>query len=145
MALAVCVKVVLCGLSNATRQAINTVLGAYIIQLNLARAALELKLVKLNVATVPVQLLNTAIQGVVNEIKAGANIIPISVIGDCIGVGDINAAIQSNLDILLVDANIITSDLQRLLSFRDEVQGVLDDLESVILLYEEVLTLLTTC
>lgn len=145
MALPACVQAVLCGLSATTRNALSALVRSYVTQLDIAISGLRAKLVVLNILTVPPQLLNTIVQEVITEVKAGANLIPLSVIGQCIEVGDLNVSIQQNLDLILSDANIIANDLSRLLSFKDEVESLITELQATINTYQQVISMLDAC
>jgi len=145
MTLANCVQQVLCGLTAATRNAIVALLQGYVAQLDLLKAALEAQLVYLNILSVPPQIANSLVQTVISEVKAGANLIPLDLIGDCFSLGQLNAYIQTNIDIILADANIIANDLSRLLSFGDEIRAEIADLEAVITFYQDIITTINVC
>lgn len=145
MSLSNCVKTILCGLSAATRSALKTLVQGYVAQLEVLVTALEAKLIYLDLLTAPVNVLNSLAQQAIAEVKAGANIVPLDLIGSCIEIGDLNVSIQNNLDALLVDVNIVANDLERLLSFRDEVQAEINNLREVIALYNNVIDALDAC
>jgi len=145
VALANCVKLVLCGLSAATRNAIVGILQGYVGVLNAQITSLEVELVALNIATAPVALANSAVQSFINQVKAGANIVPLNLIGECFDLGQLNEAVQVNLDLALVDANIIANDLERLLSFKAELDATILDLQTTIELYTEVIATIKVC
>lgn len=143
--LARCVEAILCGLSRATQNALINLINGYLIQLDLARASLEAELAVLNIATAPIALANTVAQQALAQIKAGANLIPLDIIGTCFEVGVLNETISENIDALAVDVNIIASDLQRLVSARDEVEAALDNLVQSISLFRSILETFSTC
>lgn len=140
-----CVEAVLCGLSASVRSAISALLQGYVTQLNIAIVALEAKLVYLDILTIPPQALKAFVDQAIAEVKAGANLIPFSAIGQCIEVGNLNVAIQQNLDIVLSDANIISNDLSRMLSFKDEVTAEIAQLQATLNTYTQVIALINAC
>lgn len=140
-----CVKVLLCGLSAATRNAIVALLNGYIGVLNAQVTTLTAELDVLNIASAPVALANSLVQSFINEVKAGANIIPFDLIDQCVEIGQLNEAIQVNLDIALVDADIIASDLERLLSFKDELTAEIADIQTTLELYVEAIATFDLC
>lgn len=145
MTLTNCVKQVLCGLSAAVQNALVALIKGYIAQLDLYKAQLEAKLVYLAMLSTPPQVLNSLAQTALSEIKAGANIVPLDLVGRCFQVGELNEAIQENLNIVLADANTIANDLSRLLSFRDEVEEAIADVQAVIDLYTEIVATIDAC
>lgn len=145
MALANCVAQVLCGLAAATRAAIASLIDKYLIALRVARAELEAQLVVLDIASAPIIALNNLAQQALLEVKAGANLIPLDLIGNCLDVGRLNETIQANLDIVAGDISIVAQDLARLVSFRDEVEASIRELDRFIDTYLEILEIIDGC
>jgi hypothetical protein len=79
------------------------------------------------------------------QLKAGASIIPLDLIGQCTDVSQLTLSIQQNIDLALSDINVIFNDITRLLSYKDDVEAAIEDLASVISVYTEVLGLLEIC
>lgn len=145
MALANCVKDLLCGLSGALRNALVAILESYIVQLDVLIAAKDAELVKLNVLAVPVLLVNPIAQDLLAQAKAGANLLPLDIIADCFQFGQLNLSIQTNLDALAQDISVLTTDIARLLSAGDEVRAVIADLQEVRNFYVEVIAQIVIC
>lgn len=145
MALANCVQVLLCGLSAAVRNALVALLQGYIAQLGLVVATLKAQLIYLNILTAPVKIADDAVTGVITKVRAAANLVPLSLIGQCVDIGDLNVSIQQNLDVVLADATIIANDLERLLSFGDEIAAKIQSFENTIQFYEQVIATINVC
>lgn len=145
MALDSCVREILCGLSAAVRAALSSIIQGYILQLGTYKATLEAQLIYLDLLAIPPQLVNTLAQQALNEAKAATNLIPLSLIGRCVDIGDINATIEDNVNIIAADLNIILTDVSRILSQSDEIQALIDTVSASINLYTEVLSLIDLC
>lgn len=145
MALPLCVRAILCGLSTGVQNALAGILAGYIAIIDVEIGALTGYLVYLNIATLPINALNSVVQTALLQAKAAANIVPFSIIGECIQVGDLNVAIQANIDVILEDVNVIATDLSRLLSIKEETDAAIRELQAVRDTYVEVLGILNAC
>lgn len=145
MALANCVQHVLCGLSAGVRSALVVLIKGYINQLQVYETLITARRAYLNILTAPIAIAKNVVDGVITQAKAGANIIPLDLIGDCFEVGQLNESIQANLNLVLVDANILATDLERLLSFGDELDAILVDVNSTIQFYESIIAAIDVC
>lgn len=145
MALADCVREVLCGLSAATRNALVGIIRGYVTALEAEKAILQAKLLKLNILTLPVSALNSVAQSALAQARAGANIVPLDLIGTCVDVGNLNDVITRNIEIVTRELNKIATDLERLLSFADEINAAIDDIDAVLQTYIEVIEFIDTC
>lgn len=145
MALDQCVQDILCSLSAGVRNAFVSILRTYITQIDVSIAAYEAKLVYLNILAVPPQALNEIAQTALNQVRNVTRLVPFSVIQECTDYNQITGAVQTTLDDLSSNAQILTNDLQRILSLRDEVEAVIIDLRRVRDLYVEVLSVTDAC
>lgn len=140
-----CAKIIICGLSAGVRNALAGIVKGYIAELDTYVGVLQAKLVYANIAVLPIQALSKAVTLAVNDAKAGANIVPLDIIGQCVGIGDINVAIQANLDVILADALVISNDLSRLLSFRDEINAEIASVQNTINFFQLVIAQIDLC
>lgn len=140
-----CVKSIICGLSTAVQNALRALLNAYIAQFDVLIAGYEAKLIYLNILTAPVQVVAGFVEAAIQDARAGANLIPFDLAEGCIGIGDINLAIQDNLNAILASAINIETDLNRMLSFKDEVEAAIADVKRLRDLYVALISTIDTC
>ncbi len=145
MTLGKCVKGVLCGLSAATRNALALILKKYVTELQLYEQALEAEAIYLNALAIVPNILNKEVQAVIRAARSALDLVPLSLIGNCFDMQDLNRSVQVSLDLALAEAKIISQDLERLLSAGDEVQIRLDEVRVTIQTYAEALALIDAC
>lgn len=140
-----CVKDILCGLSHGVRNALASLIRLFMAQIDAQIALLSAQLVYLDILSAPPQLAKVAVDAAVAQVKQYAQLIPFSLVAGCVGMSDLSLGVQANLDAITSTADIILDDLSRLLSFRDEIQAILEDLETIRDLYAEVLNQVSLC
>lgn len=143
--LADCAVELLCGLGNAAKTLILSVLDKYLAVLDAQIALLEAKLIYLDILTAPIQLLQGTVNQILNELRQISTLIPFQLIEQCLDLSQFTEAISATFDTIQGNINAILTDLNRLLSFRDEVQFLIDDLKQVRAVYRAFLDELAVC
>src|SRR5688500_17819453 len=96
-----CIISLRCGLPGAVKNARAGLIQSYMAAIDVEIAALEGKLIYLNILTTPVSLLGTLAQEALNQARAGANIIPFDLMKECdVGLNPLVVGIQANVDLL---------------------------------------------
>lgn len=145
MALVQCVKDILCSLSAGVRNGLADIVRIYLAQIDALIAKNQLTLTNLDIATAPLNILNDLAQTSIAAVKSEAELLPLDAITECVEFGDVSFAIQENLDALLVNANVLTNDLSRVLSYKDELEARVAELRRVRDLYVDVLAQIDIC
>lgn len=140
-----CVRQVLCGLSKSVREALRALIAAQVAILQVQIAQLEAYSAYLDVLTLPVSAASSLAEQFIQQVKSAAQVIPLDLIGTCVDVGNLNRAIEDTLNTALQDVNVLTNDLNRLLSFSDEVGALIDDLNETLNLYNAILDIIDLC
>ena len=140
-----CAKIILCGLSGAAQAQLKSLISTYVGVLEGQIGALEAQLVVLDILTAPVEIARNAANEVGNQVKQGLKIVPTGLVADCVGLNVIPETIERNVDIVLQDINLIATDLERLLSFRDEIEALIDDFREALEVYSQILTNFDLC
>lgn len=140
-----CAIQLLCGLSAATRNALVQLINGYIIALEAEESLIRVQLLKAQIALAPINLAAQIAEEALQKAKAAANIVPLNLIGQCVSIGNLNLAIQQNLDIILQDIVVITNDLNRLLSIQDAFQAEINQINSTIQYYQNIIATLNAC
>lgn len=140
-----CVIKILCSLSETTISALHALLQQYIAQLTAKKALLEAQLLKAHVARIPLETAEGFVQTQIAILRKGLAYVPSNVLTSCTGIDNLKGQISSTLDILLYDFEIITQDLERLLSFGDELNSLIDKITTEILFYQDTLFVLANC
>jgi len=145
MALNPCVKQILCALSAPVLAALNAVISSQIALLRAQIVAAQAQLLALDITTAPLELARNIAQGLIDQAKAAATLVPFELIAECADLGDFNVNFVESLDALTADLNDIVDDLQRLLSFKEELQLLVNELEEVIEQFEGIQAVIEEC
>lgn len=120
--MATCLEQILCGLSGAVLGALDTVLAAQRAQLQAQIAALEAEILVLDVATLPVEAARSGALALLNQARAASGFIPLDLIAGCAALGDFNVSLDGALAAATRQVNDLVDDLNRLLSYREELK-----------------------
>lgn len=140
-----CVRTIICGLSSATLSVLDQIFATYQAQIQLQILFLQSELSKLDILAAPVVLANEAAQSLLSQVRAAANLLPMSLIAGCTQFSDVNLAIRQNIDRISADAQVVATDLTRLLSMRDEVSALINELNTVLDLYAAIRAQISLC
>lgn len=143
--LAQCAIELLCGLGNAAKSLVLEVLDKYIALLDVYIAALEAKLVYLDILTAPVQLAQSLVDSILNELRQYSTLIPFQLVEQCADLSKFTESIAATFDAISSSIRAVTTDLNRLLSFADEVRALIVDLKQVRATYRALLDSMLSC
>jgi len=145
MAFSRCVHTILCTLSTAALAALDKVVDAQMIQLQLAVTVAQAKILKYDILLIPVQAANTIAQAALDQLKSAANLVPSDLINGCVDFGNITLEMQRAVDQIAGPLNDITQDLTRLLSFREELNALVEEYNKIITKLNEFRVAIAEC
>lgn len=145
MALDPCVRIILCGLSNAVLQAIRGLVQAQLAIVSAQIIALEAQVARYNILANAVQAGANIVVGEIQQIKATANLVPLALIAGCADLGDLNIGINQTIDNFTAGMEAFVQDATRMLSFVDELNLAIASLQATQTLFNEVLATISTC
>lgn len=140
-----CVAEILCGLSQAALNALKTLLQTQLAFVEGEILLVEATLLRYNILQAGLSIAANAVEAVIAEIRAEANIVPLSLISSCLPLGNLNIAINGLLDKETASLEAIVNDLSRILSFVDEQNFVLSQLRQTEQLFNKVIAAIQTC
>lgn len=127
-----CVKEILCALSGAVLNALNTLITAQKTALVVQVTAFQAQLLTLDVATAPAEIARGLALDALNTARSAATLVPIGLITACVDLGDFNVDLVAAVDGLTADLNDTIDDLNRLLSFKEELQFLVNEFLRII-------------
>ena len=130
MALDACVRTILCGLGNPVLTAINGIVAAQIAQVDAEIVQVEASLALIGIAVAPIQALQGLAETVVGEARALANLIPLQLLTGCADLGNAMVTVNGVLQTPLAAANTYLARANRFLSFQDQQQALLTELQA---------------
>lgn len=140
-----CVRAILCGLSNATLNAIKGLINAQVAIVTAQIAIITAKLLKYDILATAAQAGANIVLGKIEEIRAAASLIPLTLIAGCLDLGNLNLSIQQTIDAFVADFEVFVADAIRLLSFIDELNLLKLAYQEVLDLYQAVLATISLC
>lgn len=127
MALDPCVSSILCGLSASVLSALQSILATQravvLEQIGQAQAQLAIA----DVATLPVEGARAGAAAVLEQVRAAAQLVPLNLISGCTDLGDFNIGLNDSLAAANAELTDITDDLNALLSFKNELNAIIDN------------------
>lgn len=140
-----CVIEVLCGLSAATLAQFKVYLDGQVTLLRLQIDVLEAKILKYDVAFLPVSITSAFAQKALAEMQALASLVPLSLAGDCVGLGTLSLDVEANLRAVSAELEDQARDLIRLLSVKKDLRARIAQIQGIISYYEEILEAIRVC
>lgn len=140
-----CVRQILCGLSQPVISALNAALSALLIPIDTQIAFVTSQLVMLDVATLPVTIAADAIRALLAQVRAASNILPLSLAVACFDIGVLNLNINEQIDRLTADLAEYEQKLTRLLSLKEELNALIEQLNLIKDQYLAVQAVLQSC
>ena len=145
MALENCVKLILCGLSQAALGALQGIIQTQVAALQGQKAILTSQLLVLDVAKLPVEAGFAAATAIIDEVRSVGNLVPINIIAGCGDLGDMMTSINDTIDLSLAEAETIKNDAVSLLSFAEELAALNNEIDDTLALYQYSRDILSTC
>lgn len=145
MALKPCVRSILCTLSQAVLGALDAIIQTSIALLTAQQATITAQLLALDVAALPVQVVFDQTTALIEETRSYANLVPLNILGACADLGDLATTLNDTLDEGLAEAQTIKNDIVGLLSFKEELAALNQEISDTLAFYEEIKNIIATC
>lgn len=140
-----CVKQILCSLSDSALRSIQTLIDGQIAILEAQIAVFQVQLLQYDILSLPIQASQQAANAVVQEVKESAFLIPLNQISQCVDLGIFNLNLQQSIDVALSTANDLLFEATRLLSYRDELNDIINELNTSIDQFTSISTIIDAC
>jgi hypothetical protein len=140
-----CTRAILCALSGTVLRSLNGLITGQIIQLEAQVLFLETQLVQYDILALPVQAAADIARAALTEVRNSALLIPIEVIAGCFDLADFNQGLRRSLDFLTAELDSLVGNLTRMLSLRDELAAVIEELNGLIDQFQDILGTIETC
>lgn len=127
-----CVKDILCTLSDSVLNSLQALIDGQVSILQSQIGVFQAQLLQYDVLAIPVQATQEAAQAVVDEVRSSAFLIPLNAISECVDLGNFNLNLSQSIDIAAADADAILGELNRLLSYREELNALINELNNAI-------------
>jgi hypothetical protein len=135
----------LCGLSAPVRGVIKAALGAQKTLLQAELAPLQAQLLALDVATAPLAFAQSIAESALATARSALSILPTDIVVGCASLGQINVDLVTATDALTADVRAVLDDLNRLLSFQEEIRAVILEFEAIIDRFTALVDLIEVC
>lgn len=145
MALDPCVRIILCPLGSAVIGAVNSLISLFLVQIDAQILAAQALLIQVNVIVLPARAAAAAAQLVLNEARSAADIIPSEIIGDCLTLGTFKVDIRRTIEGAMADVADFKRRAELALSFEDELEALIDELNAIRARYADFQLELTAC
>lgn len=145
MAVEACVTEILCGLGNAAVGAISGVLQD---QLTAAEAGLGLvkaQILQLDVLLAPLTAVQGVAVGTLEQIEGYAQLVPNSIMADCVGLGDLNLGLVQIVEPVTDQVRAFLDKVTRALSFKDELEDLERTLQAQVDALRDIIAALALC
>jgi len=145
MALEPCVKALLCPLGNAVLGALKGILSAQIAFLQTQVAVISAQLIALEVQLIPIELARGLANTAIDAVRSAGNLVPLSVMSNCLGLGEMMVGLNNSLDAATAGANRILNEANRSLSFKAELEASVEEINATIDKLNELVAAIGEC
>jgi len=127
-----CVDLALNELPPSALGPINTGITTAISILQAARVILNLKVINLDILLFPLQLEQTAIQTLIDQVRGNVRLIPSDLAADCPDLGQLNIYVESILDQELAKLKALLFRINRMLSSKIQLNQQLANIDTIL-------------
>ena len=140
-----CVRSILCGLSSAVLNSLQAVIDAQIALIQAQIVVYQLQLLQYDVLATPVQAAQQIAQTYVDKVRGSALLIPLSLISECVDLGTFNLNLQQSIDVALATADELLYEATRLLSYRDDLNAIVEELNTALTQFTDIKSVIGEC
>lgn len=145
MALDPCVKQILCALSDSALRSVQGLIDGQVAILEAQIAVYQTQILQYDILSLPVVATQQALQQVVDEVKESAFLIPLNAISQCADLGKFNLNLQQSIDVALGATNDVLFELTRLLSYKEELNFLVSELNNAIDQFTNISAIIDQC
>lgn len=143
--LAPCVKQILCSLSDSALRSVQGLIDGQVAILEAQIAVYQAQILQYDILGLPVQAAQAAAQQIVDEVKESAFLIPLNAISQCVDLGLFNLNLQQSIDVALSAANDFLFEATRLLSYSEELNYLVSELNNAIDQFTNISAVIDQC
>jgi hypothetical protein len=132
MAFEACVQQILCSLSESALNDTQNLIDGQITLLQTQIAAYQTQLLQYDLIAPLIIASRNAAQTIVDQGKDVARFIPLRLIEDCADLGNLTEDIQASIGNALYTADDLAFEATRLLSYREELNAIVNELNAAI-------------
>lgn len=140
-----CVKSILCGLGDSALRSIQGLIDAQVALLQAQIAIYQTQLLQFDILALPIEAARAGAQAIIDEALEAATIIPLNLITECVDLGDFNISINEALNLALTGLNDLAFEATRLLSYRDELNAIVSELNATIDQFTDIRSIIDEC
>jgi len=140
-----CVKQILCSLADSALRDVQALINGQVAILQAQIVVFQTQLLQYDILSLPVVAAQQAAQTVVDKVKESAFLIPLNAISQCVDLGFFNTNLQQSIDVATAAANDILGEATRLLSYRDELNALVFELNNVITQFTDISAVIDQC
>lgn len=145
MALDPCVKQILCSLSDTALRSVQGLINGQIALLEAQIAIYQTQALQYDILTLPIVAAQQAAQAIVDDVRNSAFLIPLNAISQCADLGGFNQNLQQSIDVALSAANDFLFEATRLVSYRDELNALVAELNAIIDQFGDISSIIDQC
>lgn len=140
-----CVKQILCSLSDSVLNSLQTLIDGQVAIVEAQIGIYQAQLLQYDILALPVEAAQQAAQSVVDEVKDSAFLIPLNAISNCVDLGFFNQNLLQSVDTAIASASDVLGELNRLLSYREELNALVNELNSLLEQFDAISDIINAC
>lgn len=140
-----CVKQILCSLSDAALRSIQILIDGQVALIQAQIVVFQTQILQYDVLGIPIQVAQQAAQAIVDDVKESISFLPLNAVAGCIDLGDFNLNLTQSIDVATSVANDFLNEATRLLSYGDELRGLVNDLNETIDQFTDISSVIDEC
>jgi hypothetical protein len=94
---------------------------------------------------IPVEATQAAANALIQQVRNSATLIPLNLITQCVDLGYFNLNLQQSIDVTLSAVNDTLYEITRLVSYKAELQAIVDALNASIDQFNAILNVIGSC
>ena len=140
-----CVKRIICSLSDVALRSIQALIDGQVAILQAQIVVYQAQILQYDILAIPVEAAAAVAQLVVDKVREAAYLIPLNLITECVDLGDFNLNLNQSIDVAVSTAEDAIFEATRLLSFRDELNAIVNELNNIIDQFTDIRSVIDEC
>jgi hypothetical protein len=140
-----CVKAILCGLSDSALRTIQALIDGQVALIRAQITIYQAQLLQYDILSIPIQATKVAAQAIIDKAKSSSYLIPLNVVTGCVDLGDFKVNIMDTLNIATATLDDVVFEATRLLSYRDELNAIVNELNAAITQFTDIRAIIDEC
>jgi hypothetical protein len=140
-----CVKAILCGLSSAILNALQAVIDGQVALIRAQITVYQTQLIQYDVLAIPVEMAKQVADSYIEKVRNSAMLVPLNLISECVDLGEFNLNLQQSIDVALATADDLAYEATRLLSYRDDLNAIVQELNDALTQFTDIKSVISEC